>query len=295
MVLVRLLISTARLVVEAGSALLMTAAVYLLPILLWLIAPTVPISELDSDEATERVAFLITEGALSSLVSAGSDEAEDNADAEGDEAAETDGRDERERSGEEVGSGDAAEGAQSAGDVGDEADGGEARVVRRDPMARNNGLRAKSLIDHRADKARKEARRAEARRRAQERKAKSRVCEHSSDRIEDLGNNTFRMERGLVDFYATHLEAFDDLGWSRPYKPEGVEQSEGIEVGGIRCGSDLRLLGVKNRDVVRTVNGKPVRTMLKAATLYLSQRGRDTVTVVVDRKGEEVELTYHLY
>lgn len=64
---------------------------------------------------------------------------------------------------------------------------------------------------------------------------------------------------------------------------------EGFRVTGLRPGSVWSALGLRNGDVVESVGGEPVESLEIAKHL-----AADTVKVVVKRKGQPVELTFHV-
>lgn len=103
---------------------------------------------------------------------------------------------------------------------------------------------------------------------------------------------SWKVSRGLVNHYATHLKEFDALGYAVSHETDGGDK--GMRVGGIRCDNDLHQAGLRNGDVVLAVNGREVTSWVKALWLYNTiNKNRDIVLTVL-RRGEKRELTYRL-
>jgi hypothetical protein len=111
--------------------------------------------------------------------------------------------------------------------------------------------------------------------------------------IESHGDRSFTVQRDLVQTYARSIKKLNSLGWSTPHEgPDG--KNDGMLVGGVRCGSDLHLAGVRSGDVVHTVNGKPVKSFPQALVVYHKVRNDDVIEVQLTRRGKPTTLTYRL-
>ena len=123
-------------------------------------------------------------------------------------------------------------------------------------------------------------------------KGNKKPCEQV-DEIVQINDTRWRVERDLVDWYATHLRELDKEGGVGTHKDERGKP-DGARIYLPRC-SVLRQAGLKNGDIIRTVEGKKVSTIPQALATYLAVRNRDDLVVKLTRKtGEELTLHYHL-
>lgn len=71
-------------------------------------------------------------------------------------------------------------------------------------------------------------------------------------------------------------------------------QVVGMKLYGIRRNSALGVLGFRNGDTVRSLAGHDLSSPEQALEAYSSLRGRDEVTVIIERRGQPVELRYRV-
>ena len=124
---------------------------------------------------------------------------------------------------------------------------------------------------------------------------KGRRCEsdRSNPKIERRARGSFVVEKDLITWYITHLGALNSLGWSSKHEgPDG--RSDGMRIGGVKCGNDLHLAGIRSGDVVHRVNGHDVRSIPQAIMVYRKVRKDDRIRVELTRRGKPVTLTYRL-
>ena len=77
------------------------------------------------------------------------------------------------------------------------------------------------------------------------------------------------------------------------YREEG--DIVGFRVRRIKCGSVLHQAGIRNGDVVRSINGRPVTTIPQALSAYRKLRRKRKLEVELTRRsGEAVSLRYKL-
>lgn len=118
-------------------------------------------------------------------------------------------------------------------------------------------------------------------------------CEPRVDGIEMLAPYDFQVERQLLDEYAHLRRARELVGWvGRHRDTSGVP--DGVQVGGIPCGSPLHLAGIRNGDIVHTINGVPITGIPSALAAYRKLRRADVLDVSLTRHGRPVHMTYHL-
>lgn len=117
-------------------------------------------------------------------------------------------------------------------------------------------------------------------------------CDPHED-ITKIGTQHWRVNRDLVDYYASHLRELDRQASTATHRgPDG--KPDGFRVYLPRC-SILRQGGLRNGDVVHTVNGHKVTNVANAVTTYLKVRKQRDIEVEITRKsGKKVTLRYRL-
>jgi type II secretory pathway component PulC len=100
----------------------------------------------------------------------------------------------------------------------------------------------------------------------------------------------FELKRAAIDMLFDHPEEASRLARVVPVmKGEGPE---GLRVMAIRRGSALDLLGLKNGDVIKSINGFEVSSPDKALEAYAAMRDATDVRFVLERAGKPVTLRY---
>lgn len=123
-------------------------------------------------------------------------------------------------------------------------------------------------------------------------RGKKKPCE-KIDEINALGESRWTIERDLLDWYATHLGELERQVGVSSYRGEDGKRV-GAKLYLPRC-SVLRQGGMKNGDVVRTVNGRKVNTIAQGVTTWLAVRNQKTITVELTRKdGLDLVHTYQM-
>ena len=126
-----------------------------------------------------------------------------------------------------------------------------------------------------------------------ERPRRQRDCEDPSPHISSIDAETWRVDRDIVEFYANDWEALSRLGWVRVHENERGRR-DGFTVRGIRCGTVLAQVGLKNHDTVHAVNGKPVKNLFGALAAYRKFKRDAVVELEITRDGETQLLTYYM-
>jgi len=124
---------------------------------------------------------------------------------------------------------------------------------------------------------------------------RSKRCDAAPDQpmIDEVGPQHYAVDRDLVKSYTRSLKRLNELGWSKPHEgPDG--RKDGMFIGGVKCGSDLHIAGLRSGDVVHTVNGRKVKSFAQALLVYQAVRNDDRVVVEVTRRGKRRTLTYDL-
>ena len=122
-------------------------------------------------------------------------------------------------------------------------------------------------------------------------RGRKKACEELEE-ITQLSDTSWRVERDLLDWYATHLRELDRLAGVVTYEEDGVPA--GARLWLPRC-SHLKQGGFKHGDIVRSVNGRPIYTIPQGVKAWIAERKAKKLTVVLTRRnGEERTHTYHL-
>lgn len=112
-------------------------------------------------------------------------------------------------------------------------------------------------------------------------------CE-SIDEIVATGENRWRVERDVVDYYAAHLRELQKQVAVSTHK-DAAGRPDGVRIFLPRC-SVLRQAGIKHGDVIHTVNGRRVATLTEGIGAYLLLRGEDAITVEITRRNGELRV-----
>jgi S1-C subfamily serine protease len=126
------------------------------------------------------------------------------------------------------------------------------------------------------------------------RERRRRDCVEETDAIAALGNNQYRVERDLIDYYSGHLKEAAKLAYVHWHREEG--EVVGFRVRRIRCGNVLHQAGFRNGDIIRSINGRGVTTIPQALLAYRKLRRKKRLNVEVTRRnGNDMMLRYKLH
>ena len=100
----------------------------------------------------------------------------------------------------------------------------------------------------------------------------------------------YNVERSVVDHYA-HITRYRKLGRVSWHRGEDGRK-EGFKLRRIHC--DLREAGIRNGDVVTSVNGSTVQSIPQAITLYWKIRRQSSVVLEIIRRGTPITISYAL-
>jgi hypothetical protein len=109
--------------------------------------------------------------------------------------------------------------------------------------------------------------------------------------IRSAGPGRFAVQRSLLERGLTAPAA---LIRGARFVHSRVAGRQGMKVYGLRKGSVLRRLGVRNGDVVRTLNGFDIASADGLLQGYMQLKQQDTFTLSLLRKGKPSTLTYQL-
>lgn len=119
-----------------------------------------------------------------------------------------------------------------------------------------------------------------------------RPCE-TIDEIEQINPDRWKVQRSLLDYYATHLKELDKHAGVVSHR-DADGKRDGAKLYLPRC-SILKQGGFRHGDVIHSVNGRKVNTIPQAISTYMALRGKNMLTVELTRRnGEERTHKYHL-
>jgi hypothetical protein len=107
------------------------------------------------------------------------------------------------------------------------------------------------------------------------------------------GDGRWIVHRDIVQIYTRSLQKLDELGWSKRHlSPDG--KADGMQIGGVKCNSDLHRAGIRSGDVVHSVNGREVTSIPDALFVYARVRKDDIIRVELTRKGQRKTFVYRM-
>ena len=111
------------------------------------------------------------------------------------------------------------------------------------------------------------------------------------DSISKDGENSYTVDRSLIDKYLADLDSLGRMGRAIPHRgPDG--QIDGYRLSGIRRNSLGEKLGIRNGDIVHAVNGQALTSMQGAMSAYTSLQNESSFSFEVTRRGQKMKLDY---
>jgi len=100
----------------------------------------------------------------------------------------------------------------------------------------------------------------------------------------------YAVDREVVDGYA-HVTRYRELGHVSWYKNDDGERT-GFRLRRINC--DLREAGIRNGDIVTSVNGRTIQTIPEAIRMWFKVRRKNHVVLEITRRGIPMTISYEL-
>lgn len=117
--------------------------------------------------------------------------------------------------------------------------------------------------------------------------------EDTIEGIEKLGENRYAVDRSIIAKYLTDLDALSKMARAIPHRgPDG--NVDGYRLSGIRRGSPLDQLGVKNGDIVHGVNGTGLSSPQGAMGAFSSLQSESNFNFEITRRGQKSALEYEV-
>ena len=116
--------------------------------------------------------------------------------------------------------------------------------------------------------------------------------EELTDGIEKISDTNFRIQRSLVDKVLANQGSLMKSARVIPHEENG--RVIGVKLYGIRRNSLLGRLGVRNGDMLRTINGFDMTSPDTALEAYSRLRSADKLTLAVKRQNKEMTIDYNI-
>jgi len=116
--------------------------------------------------------------------------------------------------------------------------------------------------------------------------------EELNEGIEKITDTKFNIQRGLVDKALANQGSLMKTARVIPHEEDG--RVVGVKLYGIRRNSLLGRLGVRNGDMLRTINGFDMASPDTALEAYSVLRSADKLTLAVKRQSKEVTIEYNI-
>jgi type II secretory pathway component GspD/PulD (secretin) len=110
--------------------------------------------------------------------------------------------------------------------------------------------------------------------------------------IREVGQNQFELRRSTVDAILENQTWLMRSARIVPHQHNGVV--EGVRVFGIREGSLLHALGLRNGDKLLRMAGLPLHSPDKALEAYAKVRNASVVEMEIERQGKPVTIVYRV-
>lgn len=107
----------------------------------------------------------------------------------------------------------------------------------------------------------------------------------------DAGDHKI-VERSLLKHFANNLDEVNkNIGIAEVKDKNGLK---GFRISFIRKGSPFAQLGVKRGDIIKTINGQKIDSYNAAFSVYKNIGNIENLSMVIERRNEEMELEYEV-
>jgi len=118
-----------------------------------------------------------------------------------------------------------------------------------------------------------------------------RSSKEETGEVVDAGDRKI-IDRTLLEHYTQNIDAiYKDIGIA-DIKKDGKLQ--GFRVTFVRKGTPFAKLGLRRNDILKSVNGQALNSYNAAFSLYKEMKNIESVTLVIQRGKEEMELEYEI-
>ena len=111
--------------------------------------------------------------------------------------------------------------------------------------------------------------------------------------VRRTGNNQYDIDKNAIESVLANPTALREQAPTvAPYYRDG--KAAGFRLNGVRAGSMFSTLGIRNGDVIQSVNGQAMDSPQRAMELYQGLRTAGTIEMVVERGGRQQTITYNI-
>ncbi len=114
----------------------------------------------------------------------------------------------------------------------------------------------------------------------------------ANEGVTELEPGVFKLKRGSIDEALKDKRALSQGATVVPNYNNG--KKNGLKLIGVKSNSVYGTLGMKSGDVLRSVNGKSIKSQAHAAELFEQFREADQVSIEVERGGKKQQLQYKI-
>lgn len=109
--------------------------------------------------------------------------------------------------------------------------------------------------------------------------------------VTSLGENSFAISSETLDKYLSDLEGLSRMGRALLHRgPDG--EFDGYRLSAIRRNTIADQLGIKNGDIIHSVNGKPLNSMQAAMEAYNTMQNEKGFKLEITRRGQKMDMDY---
>jgi len=113
------------------------------------------------------------------------------------------------------------------------------------------------------------------------------------DEVTDLGDNKFAISSDTLDKYLNDLEGISRMGRALLHRgPDG--EFDGYRLSAIRRNTIADKLGIRNGDIIHSVNGTPLNSMSAAMEAFNTMQNEKNFSFEVTRRGQKVDMSYEV-
>jgi general secretion pathway protein C len=111
--------------------------------------------------------------------------------------------------------------------------------------------------------------------------------------VSQIAENKFAVDRTLFDKYISDPEGIAGLGRALLHRgPDG--EYDGYRLSAIRRNTLADQLGIKNGDIIHSVNGQPLNSMQSAMGAYNTMKTESSFCFEISRRGSPQQLCYEV-
>lgn len=109
--------------------------------------------------------------------------------------------------------------------------------------------------------------------------------------IRQIDETHYEIDRSTLDKYLGDLDALQKMARGAPHKDESGN-ADGYRLSGIRRTSPLSKVGIKNGDVVHSVNGKSLTNVTEGLAAMQTLQSSSSFTFEITRRNQKMTLEY---